>query len=65
MVWPGKDWFAWSQTADVLCTEVHKRREKVRGGECVDSCEKELYIQLVKLSCCFYVAAMKVNCVCV
>jgi hypothetical protein len=20
----------------VLCSEVHKRREKVRGGECVD-----------------------------
>ena len=30
-----KGFFAWLQTADVLCTEVHKRREKMRGGECV------------------------------
>ena len=36
-VWLGKlFFFAWSQTADVLYTEVHKWREKVRGGECVD-----------------------------
>jgi hypothetical protein len=42
----GLAWFfAWSQTADVLCTKVQKRREKVRGGERVDSCEKELYIR--------------------
>ena len=34
-------------------TEVHKRRGKVRGGERVDSCEKELHNEL-------YVAAMKV-----
>ena len=26
----------WSQTADVVFTEAHKRREKVRGGERVD-----------------------------
>ena len=32
-----KGFFSWSQTADVLCTEVHKRREKVRGGEHVDA----------------------------
>jgi hypothetical protein len=57
-IWLGKV-FACSQRADVLCTEVHKRMERVRGGERVDSCEKELYTQQ---SCCFYVAAMKVNC---
>lgn len=34
-VWKGI--FAWSQTVDALCIEVHKRREKVRGGERVDA----------------------------
>jgi hypothetical protein len=47
-IWLGKFFSAWSQTAVVLCTEVHKRREKVRGAERVDSCEKELFIQRAK-----------------
>ena len=45
LVWKG--YFAWAHTADMLCIEVHKQREEVRGG-----CEKE-----------YFVAAMKVNCV--
>ena len=46
-----ESFFACSHTADVLCIEVHKRREKVRGTR-ANRCEKE-----------YNVAAMKVNCV--
>ena len=49
------------QPADVLNTEVHKRREKVRGGEHMDA--RRNYTT-IKGSCCFYVASMNVNCVC-
>ena len=37
----------------MLCTEVHKRREKVRGRECVDRCKKELYIQRAVVCGCY------------
>ena len=57
MSWKG--FFAWSQTAVVLCTEVHKRREKVRGGERVDARRNNTMSKVMML----YVAAMKVNCV--
>ena len=48
-----KVFFAWSQTADVLCIKIHKQREKVRGGEHVDVRRN--------MTSCLYVA-MKVNC---
>ena len=35
MVWLGM--FFLCGTADVLCIEVHKRREKVGGGEHIDA----------------------------
>jgi hypothetical protein len=35
-VWLGMFFFVWSRTAVVFCNEVHKRREKVRGGERID-----------------------------
>jgi hypothetical protein len=50
MVWLGKFFFAWSHTADELYIKVHKRKEKVRGGECID----------VRRN--YNVAAIKVNC---
>jgi hypothetical protein len=68
-VWLGKVWrknvFVWSHTAVVLCIEVHKRREKLRGRERKDA--SRYYSRnytLSKLSCFLYVAAMKGNCVC-
>ena len=37
-IWFGLEWlFTWSHTADVLCIEVNKQSEKVRGGECIDA----------------------------
>jgi hypothetical protein len=58
--WLGMFFSPSHQTADVLCTEVHKRREKVIRGERVDTCEKELlYIytlskMIMLFSCGYY-----------
>jgi hypothetical protein len=52
---------ALSHTADMLCTEVHKQREKVIGRELIDASRN---YTTSKLSCFLYVAAMKGNCVC-
>jgi hypothetical protein len=38
MICLGKAFFGWSQSADVLCTEVHKRKDnEVRGGDRFDA----------------------------
>jgi fatty acid desaturase len=49
LAWKG--FFAWSQTGDVLCTDVHKQRGKVRGGERIDG-RKELTSKLIMLFVC-------------
>ena len=58
MAWRGV--CAWSQTAVVLYTKVHKRREKVRGGESEDARRNSTTNKVTTL----YVAAVKANCAC-
>ena len=50
-VWLGKV-FSPCHTADVLCTEVHKRRETMRGGECVDARGKSTTSKKIMLFIC-------------
>jgi hypothetical protein len=51
-VWLRKVFFAWSQTANVLCTEVHKQRENVSGGERVDARRNYTMSKIIMLFVC-------------
>jgi hypothetical protein len=44
--------FAFSQTADVLCTEVHKQREKVREGDHADARGNSTMGKIIMLFVC-------------
>ena len=50
MAW--KVFFAWSQTADVLCTEIQKLTEKVGGGKRVDAKRNYTTIKMFMLFVC-------------